>query len=717
MRYYSLYVSDTKTTYFTYGDKNNEFEVGEWVFVNFRNKKKAALILFEEEEREFKFKVKNIIEKIPDEIKIDSKMIELFLWISDYYLTEFGEVLTAAIPKNVKIKYRYKYFYNASNRLFEMPLETEKQAFIDYIKKRGNAAKSTLISKFGKKLLDEFEKKNMVTLKKEVLNKNNNFYDKSEYSIKINKTSDLTNEQKNAKYKISSSNKKYFLLKGITGSGKTEIYIKLIQEALENGDGAIFLIPEISLTPQMTERLKRSFEDKIAILHSRLSDMERGKEWRDIYLGNKRVVVGVRSAIFSPIKNLKYIIVDEEHETTYKQESEPRYNAKYVAIKRAELEGCKVIFGSATPSIESYYFAKTGVFELIELKNRYNNAKLPKIEIVDMKDEKQDNFSEKLLQEISKRLRKKEQVLIFLNRKGYSNFIQCKECGHVETCEDCSVSLSYHKKENKLKCNYCGKEQVFLGSCSKCGSKKLKYYGKGTEKLEYDLKEYFKDVNILRVDSETVKEKGSYERIYKDFLDGKYEILLGTQIIAKGFHFPNITLVGIVSADSTLNFPDFRAGERTFQLIVQSSGRAGRGKKDGEVLIQTYIPEHYVIQKSLTVDYDGFYEEEINLRKELEYPPFGKIINIIISSVEESELFEKANEFYNLIKNSELEIYGPFEAPIYKIKNRYRYQIFIKGERKEINNLKKQLKKEYNKFKIKNKNVRITIDVDPVNMA
>ena len=464
----------------------------------------------------------------------------------------------------------------------------------------------------------------------------------------------------------------------------------------------------------MIKKFRLEFADRVALLHSRLTAKERADEWHSIYRGDKNIVLGVRSAIFAPVQNLKYIIIDEEHETTYKQDSSPRYNAKYVAIKRAELEGLKVLMGSATPSVESYYHAETRVFKLLELKTRYNDARLPTLKLVDMKNESDQYFSKELLKEISNRLRKKEQILLLLNRKSYATYIQCKDCGHVEVCPNCSITMNYYRSDGKYKCNYCGYSKTYSNKCSSCGSENLSYSGKGTERIEEEVKKHFPHSRVIRVDSESVKARDSYNRIYNDFLDKKYDIMLGTQVISKGLHFPDLTLVGIISADTILSFPDFRAGEKTFQLVSQASGRAGREEKEGEVLVQSYQPDNYAIKRIIEDDYEGFYKEEIENRKILKYPPFSRIINIIISSLDESGLEETALKYYEEIKNPKLEIYGPIKAPIYRVKERYRYQIFIKGNRLEINKAKKIF---YEKSLIyKGSSIRITIDVDPINL-
>ena len=524
----------------------------------------------------------------------------------------------------------------------------------------------------------------------------------------------LNEEQEKAKEIIKNGDNKYYLLKGITGSGKTEVYIELIKEAFKNGKGSIFLVPEISLTPQMINRFRNEFRENIAILHSRLTNKERADEWYNIYSGNKKIVLGVRSAIFAPVENLEYIILDEEHETTYKQDSNPRYNAKYVAIKRTELEGAKLILGSATPSIESSYYAEKGIYTLVTMDSRYNNSILPEIEIVDMKKEEDLYFSKKLLDEIKITLLKGEQVILLLNRKGYSTYIQCKDCGHVEECTHCSIKSSYYASQGILKCNYCGQTRKYTGHCSKCGSTNLLHSGKGVERVEEEIKKYF-DVRIIRVDSESSKNKDFYEKMYFDFLDKKYDIMIGTQMISKGLHFPNVTLVGVINADTILNFPDFRAGEKTFQLVTQVSGRAGRGEKKGKVIVQTYQPENYTFRAIEKSDYNKFYSEEISNRELLEYPPFSKTINIGISSRKEKELEIFVKEFFKNIEDENVEMYGPMRSLVYRVKDRFRYNIFIKGSKKNISIFKRKLNKKLTDYK-KSDDFRIVVDVDPINL-
>ena len=765
MQYFDIYIDSMKGIY-TYSDKNDEFEVGENVIVPFRNIKKSGFIIRKNLKEHFEFKVLNISSKVKNSLKLLNEQIKLIEWMVDYYLASYDSVIKAMIPKKIKISYNNIYIINLDrlnilseyldneiiNHVFSLvtiSYNTVKSKFkksvIDslinknflyknenniyvniekfYKLKEKNKEifeyfyKKTIIKK--EKLEEKFKKNDIKELEeKEILKIEANINEKKEYvsnnTEKVFENKSLLNEKQLAiKENIEKSIKKYFLLKGVTGSGKTEIYIELIKKAFFEGYGSIFLVPEISLTPQIVERFQSEFKNNIAILHSSLSDIERAKEWESIYTGEKKIVLGVRSAIFSPVKNLKYIILDEEHEATYKQDSSPRYNAKYVAIKRCLDEDAKLILGSATPSIESYYYAKTGIYELLSLEDRYGNAQMPDIQVVDMKQEDDLFFSKALLEEIKNTLLKNEQVILLLNRKGYSTYIQCKDCGYVEECDNCSIKMSYYKSTNKYKCNYCGKQIYYTGKCTKCGSTNLIHSGKGIERIEEELKKYF-DVPIIKVDSELSRNKDYFSRIYKDFSDKKYNILIGTQIIAKGLHFPNVTLVGVINSDIILNFPDFRSGEKTFQLLTQVSGRAGRGDKKGKVIIQTYEPENNVIKDSKEENYDLFYEKEINSRKVFSYPPFSKILNIGFSSEDEARLLDISKKFYDEIKSENIELYGPMPSMVYKVQKRFRMNIFAKGSKKKIDKFKLFLKRKLNEFN--DTKVRIVVDIDPINM-
>ena len=735
MYYYEIYVENNVNIY-TY-KSTEKYEPGEWCIVNFVNRNKTGLIISETKEEDISIdvsKIKFIIDRAPI-LSIPENIMKLIRWIKDYYISDYYNVIRTVYPGTLKLNYSKKAIYvkNLEDKepktenmyLFEKSNEkmSETEKFNRYMQKKKEVTTATLDKNFSPDIIKRALKEEAIKIEKKlIVNSKKMSGGKIEGKIADDDVV-LNEEQQKVADIIKNGGKKFYLLKGVTGSGKTEIYINLIKEAIKNGYGSLFLVPEISLTAQMTERLEKQFSDSVAILHSKLTDAEKRKEWTYIRTGEKKIVIGARSAIFAPVQNLKYIIIDEEHENTYKQDNNPRYHTKNVAIKRALIEGdVKVIFGSATPSFESYYQAEKNDIELVELKERFNNAKMPTYEIVDLNNTP-ENFSEELLKEMSGALGRKEQVILILNRKAFANLLKCKDCGHIPVCPNCSISLSYYKYENKLKCNYCGYEKYFNGKCDACGSEKVMQIGTGTEKIEEEIKSYFPESRTVRVDSETVKTKKDYEDIYNDFKNHKYDIMLGTQIIAKGFHFPDVTLVGIINSDIILNFPDFRAGEKTFQLLTQSSGRAGRGSKDGKVIIQTFNGENEVIQNTVTGNYEGYYRKEMELRKILNYPPFGRLIIIVVSSEEEEELEKKAKKFYNILMaglnigtnpgGNEF-VSEPFKAPIYKINGRYRYQIFIKFNRENITKVKNVIRKAMNEYK--EKKIRISVDVDPVSM-
>ena len=733
MYYYEIYVENSKNIY-TY-KSDIKYDAGEWCIVNFINRNRLGLIIKENEEEDVKVelsKIKYIVDRAPI-LSIPSPLIDLIKWMKDYYLSDYYNVIRTVYPGILKLNYSIRVLYlkdlsergnkhrNLSVGSEENKREIEK--FNEYMKKKREVTMATLNKKFSKDILQMAEKEKAIFIEKKlILNEGKKNVEPIKGKI-LEDNVILNEEQERAVNDIKENDKKFFLLKGITGSGKTEIYMNLIRSALEEGKGSIFLVPEISLTAQMTERLERLFADSVAILHSKLSDLEKRKEWAYIRNGDKKIVIGARSAIFAPVQNLKYIIIDEEHENTYKQDNNPRYHVKNVGVKRALLEdGTKVILGSATPSFESYYQAKSGDLELIELRERFNKASLPEHKIIDL-NEVHGNFSEELLEKMSDVLKKREQILLILNRKAFSSLIKCRDCGYTPICPNCSISLSYYRKDNRLKCNYCGYEKPFTKKCDNCGSDKLIQIGTGTEKIEMELDKYFPEARIVRIDSESVKTKKDYEDIYNDFKNHKYDIMLGTQIIAKGFHFPDVTLVGIINSDIILNFPDFRAGEKTFQLLTQSAGRAGRGNKNGEVIIQTFNGENELIRRTVKSDYEGYYEKEMEVRKMFNYPPFGRLIIVILSSDEENGLENKARLLYNKledkirkainIKENEM-MSAPFKAPIYKMNGRFRYQIFMKFNRKNIKKIKNIIRSTVEEYK--EKKIRISIDVDPLNL-
>ena len=510
---------------------------------------------------------------------------------------------------------------------------------------------------------------------------------------------------------IINSKESYFLLHGITGSGKTQIYIKLIIEALNRKKGSIFLVPEISLTTQMVNGLKKIFGDNISIIHSKMTPAKKKAEWEKIYSGKSKIVIGARSAIFAPVNNLGYIIMDEEHENTYKQEDNARYHTRNVALKRAMLEDCKVIFGSATPSFETYYYAQKGSIKLLELNERYNGATLPEVEVVNLEDE-EGYLSKTLLKNMKETISKGEQVILILNRKSHSVQVKCHECNEKLKCPRCSVNLQYYKQINMLKCSHCEYNVKMYEKCPNCESSKFNFLGMGTEKLEEELEELFGKENILRMDSTTMKTNSLLKKAYTDFINQKYQILVGTQIVAKGFHFPNVTLVGVINSDQILQFSDFRAGEKTFQLVTQAAGRSGRGDKKGKVIIQTYNSDSNLIESIRNSDFKSYYNEDMSLRELVKLPPFVKYIKIIVSSKKEEKSRKQINDIYSLVYDKFDYVSQPDRANIYKLNDDYRNVIYIKTNNKEMMKNRSLLKSIKDQS---NSSVRVLIDVDPLN--
>ena len=477
-----------------------------------------------------------------------------------------------------------------------------------------------------------------------------------------------------------------FLLQGITGSGKTEVYLQIIQGALDMGKTAIVLVPEISLTPQMTERFIARFGEQVAILHSGLSNGEKYDEWRKVERGDAQVVVGARSAIFAPLKNLGVIIIDEEHEASYKQDSNPRYHARDVALLRAQYNQAALVLGSATPSLESRARAGKGVYQHLRLTQRANPlASIPEVQLIDFRDyigqNETSNFTPPLIEAIQDRLDKKEQVVLMLNRRGYSSFVMCRECGTVDTCPNCDISLTLHMDTKTMNCHYCGFTKEIPHVCPNCQSRSIRYYGTGTQKAYDELAELFPEARILRMDVDTTRKKGSHQALLEQFGNGEADILLGTQMIAKGLDFPNVTLVGVLNADTALNLPDFRSSERTFQLLTQVAGRAGRAEKAGQVLIQSYNPQHYAIRFAKDQDYEGFYAYEMGIRHQLGYPPYYFTIGITLSHKKEEEVLRRAYQVMEILRSGLSDasvILGPTPKPIARTHNLYHYQILIK---------------------------------------
>ena len=544
-------------------------------------------------------------------------------------------------------------------------------------------------------------------------------------NIEKSKDLELTKEQQIAYYSVKDNGE--YLLYGVTGSGKTEIYLQLIEKTILKGKSAIMLVPEISLTPQTVNRFVARFgEENIAVLHSKLSVGERYDQWNKIEEGRAKIVIGARSAIFAPVKNLGLIVIDEEHDESYESELTPKYDAIEVSEYISKNKNIPLILGSATPSMRTFYKAKQNEIKLLTLKKRANESTLPEVEIVDLREElangNKSMISRKLKEEIEKNLKIKKQTILFLNRRGFSTFVMCRDCGYTVKCKRCNITLTYHRNENMLKCHYCGYEERAVNICPECGSKNIKYFGAGTQKLEDEVKEMFPDATTIRMDVDTVTKKNSHEQILDKFRNENIDILIGTQMVVKGHHFPNVTLVGVITADTNINLGDFRANEKTFQTLTQVAGRAGREKDEkGRVIIQTYNPENYSIEYAKSQDYDLFYNTEITIRKQLKYPPFCDIILVSMSAKDQRELQNVAKKLHFYLKQRIINekfgvlLYSPVPNPIDKIKDRYRMRILIKCKYDErINNLMNDMLIEFYKFKTKTS--RVCVELNPNNM-
>ena len=514
------------------------------------------------------------------------------------------------------------------------------------------------------------------------------------------------------------------LLHGVTGSGKTAVYLSAMQSMLAKGRSAILLVPEIGLTPAMAADLHQVFGDEVAILHSALSDDERAEQWKRIRNGDAHIVVGTRSAVFAPVPDLALIVVDEEHDHSYKQDETPRYHARDVAVMRAKMNNAVVVLGSATPSLETYYNAQQGKYRLMELSERIEKRPLPEVEIIDMRAEfqrtKKDHvLSERLVEGIGERLERGEQAMVLLNRRGYSAFVLCRECGETVQCKNCAIAMTYHKRENRLLCHYCGFVRPAPKTCPKCGSEYVQYLGTGAEKLEHILHSMFPKARIGRLDRDTVRGRDDLERMLSALQAREIDLLVGTQMIAKGHDIPNVTLVGVVGSDAALGFPDFRAAERTFQLLTQVAGRAGRGETPGKVVLQTFFPDHYAIQYAAAHDYRGFYEKEARFRSWMHYPPFNAVSNVLVRSPKLNEALTWSGilgKWFELTRLEGVRMIGPAAAPIVRLKTEYRYHFLLKSpSRERMNHVLRSMIEYAVKQKIPRAN--LVVDVDALSVV
>ena len=716
---------DRPFTYKVPEEFNNEIKIGQIVKVPFGkgNKTSEGFILNLKNDDNIKFKTKNIAAILVKDPVIDEDDINLIEFLREKtlckYIDAFRLLIPVGIMKGAKAK-KKRVIVLKNEDLSNIKNPDGYKKIIEFFKTNsGKYTKSELINEhsISQYKLNKLIENEVLSIEEEsVFRYNDRVYNKD--SAKT-----LTIEQENIIREYINSDDKMFLLKGVTGSGKTEVYMKLVERVLLEGKSAIILVPEIALTPQMIERFKGRFGVNVALFHSKLSDGERFDEWFRVKEGKSKVIVGARSAIFLPAKNLGLIIIDEEHENTYKSEQNPKYQTKEVAEYLSELKGCKVILGSATPSIETYYRALTGEMKLLELNSRVDNKPMPPMKVIDMRNELKGGnkslFSRELFIAIQERLKRKEQIILFLNRRGFSTFVSCRSCGYVFKCNECDISMTYHKN-GLLICHYCGKTKREPRECPKCHSKYVKFFGAGTQRVEEEVKKYFNNAGILRMDVDTTRDKHSYERIYNTFKNGEADILIGTQMVSKGLDFKNVTLVGILAADMSINIPDYRAAERTFQIITQVAGRAGRGDKQGEVLIQTYTPQHYSLQYAVNYDYEGFYEKEFTVRAMMKYPPFGKLLLINGTSKKEDLLKNFMHKITMMIKPLvenclDIEILGPIPCMISKVKENYRWQIVIKGEFDSYfsKNIKEIL---YDENKNVYNDIRISMDINPNNL-
>lgn len=692
-----------------------KIKIGMRVKVPFASRELEGFVLDLVNSVDDNYELKEIISIVDAEPILNNELLHLGKFMSKKYFSTLISCYQTMLPKALKAqnkttinKKMIKYVELCSNSFPKLKPNQEK--IVEYLRINGKVKKEEVnkISVSGVNTLI----KNGIIIESLI----------EEYRLvtkDINKekeTFKLTVEQQEAKNKIlSQTQSSVFLLHGVTGSGKTVVYMEIVEEMLNRGKDSIFLVPEISLTPQMVYHFKSRFGDEVAVLHSRLSEGEKYDEYRKIVEGKVHIVVGARSAVFAPFKNLGAIIIDEEHTTSYKQDNNPKYSAIEIAIERAKNNNAIVILGSATPSLETYARSIKGLYTLVELKHRVNTNNLPLVEIVDMSKEKHRGsiFSSRLITEVNKRLEKHEQIILLLNRRGYSSFITCSNCGYTAKCPHCDITLTYHKTSNTLRCHYCGYADKMNDICPSCGERAIKTLGTGTEKVEEEIKKVF-NARVVRMDLDTTSKKGSHEKIITAFKNHEYDILLGTQMIAKGLDFSNVTLVGVINADTSLMIPNYRSNEYTFQLLMQTAGRSGRGEKKGSVIIQTFNPEHYAITFASKHDYIDFFKQEMEVRRKLSYPPYYYLIYIKVIGKDYNKISIESNKIASILtrelKNSK--ILGPTTCSVFKLNGLFRFGIIIKYKKEE--KMEEVLQSLVNHYK-GNQTVKVDIDVNPNN--
>ncbi|MBR3211429.1 MAG: primosomal protein N' [Bacilli bacterium] len=699
------------------GEMASEIQVGLRVLVPFGKQELEGFVLTLSHQKSTDKELKKVIRIVDSSIVLSQELLDLGVWMQKETLATLISCYQTMLPRALKAKrgtevsIKYDTYYRLSDSCPQSDLRSTQQRIVDYVKEKGSALRQDLLSISASSLNTLIRNGCLIEEKKEHYRLQ---YEKQEI---VKKT--LTPMQQKVVDAVIHGETKPYLLYGVTGSGKTEVYMEIIDYYLKQGKTSIVLVPEISLTPQMVQRFRERFGERIAALHSALSDGEKYDEWRRIYRGEASIVIGARSAVFAPLENIGIIIVDEEHSESYKQtDPSPRYHAKEVALMRAKTHHCSVVFGSATPSLEAMARAQKNVFTYLELPERVNGKSLPIVEIVDMNQamkKAKGHFSQRLIQEMEQRLENQEQIILLLNRRGYSSFVTCKNCGYTFKCPNCDISLTYHKSSNTLRCHYCGYGEKEYKTCPKCGEKSLNNLGVGTQKIEEELHQILPEARVLRMDYDTTSRKGMHEKMIESFKKQEYDILLGTQMVAKGLDFSQVTLVGILNADTSLNIPDFRSSENTFSLLSQVSGRSGRAQKSGFVILQTFNPDHYAIQYSQKQDYLAFYQAEMKIRRQLKYPPYYYLCNIRVSGGNALLLFDEAMKIKRSLERNldQVIILGPSSGNLFRINNIFRYQIILKYKSDQA--LREILWKVVDHYK-GNPKVKIDIDFNPSQM-
>lgn len=692
-------------------DLIDDIKLGIRVEVPFGNQTLEGFILEIKEDSNLD-NLKYINKIIDKDIVLNKELLDLGKSMQKITLSTLISCYQVMLPKALKAKKKvlinkkYDTFYRL-NKNYNYKLNSIQSKIVNLFLKTDLVKRKDIV---------EISPSSLKTLvKNNVLIEEKKEHYRLEYDNKSDDIKKLTLDQKKVVDSVKLNESQTYLLHGVTGSGKTEVYIKLIEKVLLQDKTAIVLVPEISLTPQMVNRFSGVFGNKIAALHSALSEGEKYDEWRRINRGEVSIVIGARSAVFAPLNNIGIIIIDEEHSDSYKQDNNPRYDARQIAILRSKTNNCPVLMGSATPSLESYARAVKGVYKLLSLPNRVNGKSLPKIEIVDMNEEIKHNrghISNYLLEKMIETLNDNNQIILLLNRRGYASFVTCKNCGYTEKCPHCDITLTYHKTSNMLRCHYCGYAKKIDKICSECGEEAITSLGTGTEKIEEEINELIPNAKVLRMDYDTTSKKGMHSKMINAFKNHEYDILLGTQIVAKGLDFSNVTLVGVINADTSLNIPDFRSSENTFSLLSQVSGRSGRSDKTGQVIIQTFNKDHYAILYAKNHDYVGFYKKEMTIRHTLKYSPYYYICYLKISSKDYDLASKEANKIKkSLERNLDKEIIlGPSPANVFKVNNIYRFGIIIKY--KKDDKLYQILIKLIEHYRSNNK-VVIDIDFNP----